>query len=281
MKRLLPTARGLVKFICLPVLVALGILTSYQSKLIYFPRPYEPADVSKWEHEPGGKVIDYQTSDGKQRAYLLSRSENPERLWIVCGGNGTLALDWSDWLRDHGPSRDAWLLVDIPGYGACEGTPSPWAIRRSLKAVVPAATAVLHWSESDAKERLRFFGHSLGGGVCLMAAKEFDIRKGVILAPFTSTMDMTREVLGVPVGFMLWHRFDNEARLKEISARGNGHVFILHGINDEIIPIGMSRTLAGEFPSLVRLTEIPGGRHNTLQEIAIPQIADALAKARE
>jgi hypothetical protein len=40
-------------------------------------------------------------------------------------------------------------------------------------------------------------------------------------------------------------------------------------------------TLAGEFPSLVRLTEIPGGRHNTLQEIAIPQIADALAKARE
>lgn len=233
------------------------------------------------EKKSGTQVIDYQTSDGKQQAFLLSRSPKPERLWVVCGGNGTVALDWSDWLREHGPKQDAWLLVDMPGYGACEGKPSPWTIRRSLKTLIPTVTRSLGWSAADAHERLRFFGHSLGGGVCLMAAQEFDIRKGVLLAPFTSTMDMSREVLGVPLGFLLWHRFDNEARLKEIEAKGGGRVYILHGHDDEVIPVRMSRQMAAELPMTVHFTEVPDAHHNTIQEIAIPEIVRALDSARK
>lgn len=263
------------------LLLALALLTGCQSRLIYFPRPYGPSEVSDWRKEPGTKVIDYQTSEGNQQAFLLSQNPKPERLWVVCGGNGTVALDWSDWLREHGPKQDAWLLVDMPGYGACEGEPSPWTIRRSLKTLIPTVTGSLGWSASDAHERLRFFGHSLGGGVCLMAAQEFDIRKGVLLAPFTSTMDMSREVLGVPLGFLLWHRFDNEARLKEIDARGKGQVFILHGSADEVIPVRMSRQMASALPSTVHFTEIPNARHNTIQEIAIPEIESALEAARK
>ncbi len=271
----------LAGFLCLVLLMLLGALTGCQSRLIYFPRAYGPDQASRWKRVLGNRVIDYQTSEGKQRAFLLSHSAKPERLWIVCGGNGTVALDWSDWLREHGPHQDVWLLVDMPGYGSCEGSPSPRTIRHNLQAVVPATLESLHWSAADAHERLRFFGHSLGAAVCLMAAKEYDIRKGVLLAPFTSTMDMTRVLLGVPAGFLLRHRFDNEARLREISARGNGQVFIFHGVRDEVIPVRMSRQMAGEFPALVHLTEIPGGRHNTLQEIAVPEIVKALEKARE
>lgn len=281
MKRLFPAILRMAKLLGLFLLAALGILAGCQDKLIYFPRTYGSDQVGRWQREPGTKVIDYQTSEGRQRAFLLSHSAKPERLWIVCGGNGTVALEWSDWLREHGPSQDAWLLVDMPGYGSCEGSPSPQTIRHSLQAVVPAALETLHLSAADAHERLRFFGHSLGAAVCLMAAKEYDIRKGVLLAPFTSTMDMTRALFGVPAGFLLRHRFDNEARLREISARGTGQVFIFHGARDEVIPVRMSRQLAGEFPALVHLTEIPGGRHNTLQEIAVPEIVEALEKARE
>jgi len=257
----------------------LGLLTGCQSKMIYFPRAYGASDISNWKREPGTKVIDYQTSDGKQSAFLLSQSAKPERLWIVCGGNGTVALDWSDWLRQHGQKQDAWLLVDMPGYGACEGEPSPWSIQRSLKTVIPTVTGSLGWSAAESHERLRFFGHSLGDGVCLIAAQEFDIRKGVLLAPFTSSMDMSREVLGVPLGFLLWHRFDNEARLQEIDARGDGRVFIFHGRRDEVIPVKMSRQMAAELPSTVHFTEVPTARHNTIQEVAIPEIMRALEQA--
>ncbi|MEK7952102.1 alpha/beta hydrolase [Luteolibacter soli] len=263
------------------ILGFLALLTGCQSKLIYFPRPYGPDDVTKWDTEPGTTVIKYATTAGKQQAYLLSPTPKPERLWLVVGGNGTLALDWSDWLREYGPKKDAWLLIDMPGYGACEGSPRPATIRRNLQAVVPAAMASLKWSLPADQPKLRFFGHSLGSAVCLMAAEEYDIRRGVMLAPFTSSMQMTKAMFGVDLGFLVWHRFDNRTRLKELEKRGNAEVFILHGSDDEAIPVTMSRQLAKEFPGVVRYTEIPGGRHNTIQDMAPEAIHAAMEKARE
>src|SRR5690606_37042660 len=116
--------------------------------------------------------------------------------------------------------------------------------------------------------KLRFFGHSLGSAVALMAAEEYDLRRGVLLTPFTSSMEMTKAMFGVDLGFLVWHRFDNRARLDELEKRGGAEVFVLHGSDDEAIPVAMSRDLAKEFPGTVRYTEIPGGRHNTLQATA-------------
>ena len=264
-----------------PIAGFLALLTGCQSKLIYFPRPYGADHVTRWDAEPGTTVVNYATPDGKQQAYLLSPTPRPERLWLVCGGNGTLALEWSDWLRENGPGQDAWLMIDIPGYGACQGSPRPASIRRTLKAVVPAGMDALKWSLPADHGRLRFFGHSLGSAVTLMAAEEFDLRRGVVLTPFTSSMDMTKAMFGVDLGFIVWHRFDNRARLTNLSKHDDAAVFILHGDNDEAIPVTMSRDLAKEFPDLVRYTEIPGGRHNTLQDIATGEIRAAMESARK
>jgi pimeloyl-ACP methyl ester carboxylesterase len=67
--------------------------------------------------------------------------------------------------------------------------------------------------------------------------------------------------------------------LTGLSKHGDAGVLILHGDNDESIPVTMSRDLAKEFPNPVRYTEIPGGRHNTLQDIAAGEIRAAMASA--
>ncbi|MCW1883645.1 hypothetical protein OKA04_02825 [Luteolibacter flavescens] len=273
--------RRVFLFLVVPIAGALALLTGCQSKLIYFPRPYGPDHVAQWDAEPGTTVVGYSTPHGRQQAYLLSPNPNPERLWLVTGGNGTLALDWSDWLRENGPRNDAWLLIDIPGYGACEGKPRPATIRENLKAVVPAAMTSLNWSLPADHSKLRFFGHSLGSAVCLMAAEEYDIRRGVLLSPFTSSMQMTEAMFGVDLGFLVWHRFDNRERLRTLEKTGNAEVFIIHGSDDEVIPVTMSRDLAKEFPMTVRYTEVPGGRHNTLQDAATEQILKAMNEARK
>lgn len=265
----------------LPLVLLLGLLAGCQSKLIYFPRPYGADHVSRWDAEPGTRVIDYKTAQGKQQAYLLSKTDKPERLWLVCGGNGTLALEWSDWLREHGPDKDAWLLMDIPSYGACTGRPSPGTIRNSLRAVVPAGMDSLGWSLPADQARLRFFGHSLGAAVCLEGAKELGIQRGVLLAPFTSTMEMTKAMFGVNLGFLVWHRFDNLERLKEMEKKGGATVYIFHGSEDEALPVEMSRRLAKEVPAVVHYTEVPKGRHNILQEMVPDEIRAAMEKARE
>ena len=273
--------RSMLFWTLLPIACVLLLLAGCQSGLIYFPRPYGPDHVARWDAEPGTRVIDYATTQGKQQAYLFSKTEKPERLWLVCGGNGTLALEWYDWLREHGPAEDAWLMVDIPGYGACSGKPRPGTIHDTLKAVVPAGMESLGWSLPADQGRLRFFGHSLGAAVCLIGAKEFDIRRGVILTPFTSSMDMTKAMFGVNLGFIVWHRFDNLDRLKEMEKKGGAEVFVLHGSDDEAIPVAMSRTLAERVPGTVRYVEIPGGRHNTLQDLAPEEIRKAMLKARQ
>ena len=255
--------------------VPLAFLVGCQSKLIYFPRPYAAGTAAGWQLDTQGKQIDFQTSQGKQRAFLQGNLKSPRNLWIVCGGNGTVALDWSKWLVANAPTEDAWLLVDFPGYGDCEGSPTPGRIRDSLNKAVPLEFHELGWPEHPDARRLRFFGHSLGGAACLIAASEFKIQRGVLIAPFTSTMDMTRQVLGVPVGFLVWHRFDNSARLKDLADRGPGEVIILHGDDDEVIPVTMSRTLADQQKQIVHLREISGGRHNDIQE----KNADAVSAA--
>jgi pimeloyl-ACP methyl ester carboxylesterase len=271
--------RSMARLLLLLSLVVLGplwLIVGCQSKLIYFPRPYPPDAATRWERETAGKTLDFQTSQGHQRAFLQGNLKSPRNLWIVCGGNGTVALDWSDWLRDHAPGEDAWLLVDFPGYGDCEGAPSPSRIRESFKSAVPLAIQEVGWPANPGPARLRFFGHSLGGAATLIAASEFGIQRGVLLAPFTSTMEMSRELTGLPLGFLVWHRFDNAARLAELTKRGPGKVIILHGTDDEVIPVAMSRSLAASHPEIVRLREIQGGRHNTIQEEHTQELAKAL-----
>lgn len=73
-----------------------------------------------------------------------------------------MALDWSTWIEKHAPQEDAWLLVDFPGYGDCEGAPSPGRIQESMRAAVPIASEKIGWLRDPDPKRLRFFGHSLG-----------------------------------------------------------------------------------------------------------------------
>ena len=261
--------------------ILLGLLIGCQSKLLYFPRPYPPGATAQWQQQTAGKLIDFKTSQGRQRAFLQGNLKSPRNLWIVCAGNGSVALDWSAWLAIHAPKRDAWLLVDFPGYGDCDGSPNPARIRETFVTGLPIVFHELGWPDHPDSNRLRFFGHSLGGAACLIAATEFKIQQGVLIAPFTSTMDMTREITGISLGFLVWHRFDNSARLAELAARGPGKVMILHGNRDEVIPVSMSRTLEAQQKKIVRLREIPGGRHNTIQDQNAGVVAAALIDAGE
>lgn len=262
-----------IRMASMVVLTPLVLVVGCQSSLIYFPRPYPPEAQPNWAKESGGIILDYRTSQGAQRAFLQGNLRAPRNLWIVCGGNGSLALDWSDWLARNAPAQDAYLLVDFPGYGDCEGAPNPARIRESFTILAPLAWQKL--GESPDSGRLRFFGHSLGAAACLIAASELEIRRGVLLAPFTSTMEMSHEVTGLPLGFLVTHRFDNRARLREIAGNG-GRVTIVHGTADEVIPVRMGRQLAADQPQHVKLVEVSGGRHNTIPEIAAKTLAEAL-----
>ena len=264
------------------IIGSLTLLTACQSRFIYFPRPYAAGDVETWKQKYHGEIISYETSAGRQQAYLQRKVRQqgpPERFWLVAGGNAALALDLADWLWENGDSRDAFLLIDFPGYGQCEGSPNPFRIHENMLAAVPAAIQKMGFPPAEIQPRMRIFAHSLGCAGTLLAAREFGIRRGILLSPFTSTMDMTRQVLGVNLGWLLWHRFDNKARLHELAGT-DARFIVFHGTTDEVIPISMSREMKAEMPDLIDLREVPEGFHNDLFEVAEKAITSAMAELR-
>jgi pimeloyl-ACP methyl ester carboxylesterase len=182
----------------------------------------------------------------------------------VFGGNGSLALDWLDFLTDYPDPGSAFLLVEYPGYGNSEGSASPETILEASRSAFAELTRRFPFPETGMTGGVHLLGHSLGAGAALEFAAAMPVRSLLLVAPFTSLREMAARAVGLPLGFLLLHNFDNRARLREILvAPVVPKVVIIHGENDQVVPIEMGRALAQEFTAL-EYVEIPGGDHNAL-----------------
>jgi uncharacterized protein len=279
---LLALMRRLLRPLCILALIFIALpllaMVSCQHKLIYYPRLYPPAHDAQWTQQTQGKILSFTTSAGRQQAYFFrpQPTSPPQRLWLVCGGNGTLATEWSVFMKYEAPPEDAYLLIDYPGYGNNQGSPSPAKIRESLRQAVPLAAKELGWTDAQLRERTRIFGHSLGCAVALIGAEEFSLQRGVLLAPFTSTMDMAREITGMNLGFLVTHRFDNHKILEQIAQQPRAHIHLFHGLTDGVIPAAMSRQLHGLAPDRFPLSLRENCGHNDWQDSQVDVIVQAM-----
>ncbi len=253
-------------------------LLSCQSRMIYYPRPYDTAQVREFEGQ-GGRKLEYTTPHGKQTAFYLppvgNASKAPPFVWFVYGGNGSLSLDYANEPFSWDPKL-GYVFVDYPGYGLCEGTPNPKRIEENTLAVAEKVRAELGWTVEELRARSGVFGHSIGCAAALIMADGVHLKNAVLCAPFTSLTDMGRLIFGWPLCYINLHRFDNGARLASITSRGAARVRIFHGTHDEVIPVRMARDLQQRFPHAVRFTEMKESHHNDVISHARPEIGQAL-----
>ncbi len=247
-----------------------------QHRLIYFPRSYNaPAP-------DGVTALRYMTGAGKQVAYFLPPrvavdGGAPRRLWVVFGGNASLALDWYSFASRFPDDHAGFLLVDYPGFGACEGTPSPETILASTQGAVESLADHLGLPVDKVREHVSLLGHSLGAAAALQYGVGHPARDLVLIAPFTSLRDMARRVVGWPLNHLAIQRFDNRAWLHAVMGKISApRVVILHGDRDEVVPVRMGRELAGMFPGRVRYVELAGGDHNGIISTAELEIVRAM-----
>jgi pimeloyl-ACP methyl ester carboxylesterase len=269
--------RLIARTVALCLLTSVVFLLSCQSHLMYFPRPYNKAELVDIMHR-NGRRIEAITSQGRQVAFYLPPARNPGQpppyLWLVFAGNGSVALDHSDKPLQWDP-RFGYLFIDYPSYGLCEGHPNPDHIKESILALTEALRKDLHWNEADFQAHTGVLGHSLGCAAALIAADELELHSAVLCAPFTTMTDMAKRVVGWPLCYLNMHRYDNVARLHKLAARG-AQVRIFHGRADQVIPVAMSRKIAQEFPDMVHLQEVPDCDHNEVVMNACTDIGKAM-----
>lgn len=250
-------------------LVGLGsLVVLFQERFIYFPVRYSTAQLEQ-ARTLGAQEIRFRTSQGSQVAFFCQASETvPQRLWLVFGGNGDVALGWLGLVRSASGSRTAFLLIDYPGYGACEGRPNPETILENSERAFQALLGQKCWTLTA--HTLCVLGHSLGGAAALQFAAKHAVRKILVASTFTTMDDMVRAQIHIPLGCLLRHRFDNIVALKTILAQKEvPEIDILHGHADNVVPPRMGRALAALDPRRIKFVEVPGAGHNDIVQMAL------------
>jgi pimeloyl-ACP methyl ester carboxylesterase len=260
----LPILRLVLVTVAGATVVLAVVLAAFQSRLIYHPPHHGPEQ--RPAGPPGIQVIRYRTSEGQQQAYYVPprRGGVATRTWLLFGGNASSAIGWGDLVQDCQDEQAAFLLADYPGYGANEGTPSPQSMRVAADAMVAALAEHLGVQEAALAPSLAVFGQSLGCAIALDYAAEHQVERIVLVAPFTTMLAMARRMVGWPLCEVLVHRFDNQASLARIIAAGGPPITIIHGSDDEVIPVAMGRSLAQRWPERIHYREIAGADHNSI-----------------
>jgi uncharacterized protein len=247
------------------------IVIRLQRRFIYFPRRYALADL-KEASAKGVQEIRFRTSQGNQTAFFWRNADSemaPKSLWLVFGGNGTIALDWMCLIPHFADQQAAFLLIEYPGYGICEGIPSPQSILENSENAFQALLEQEHWNPGA--DAICVLGHSLGGAAALQFAAKHAVRKIVVISTFTTMADMVRATIRISLGRLLRHRFNNVASLRAIlSQRQVPEINIFHGEADRLVPVRMGRALSKLDPSRIKFVAIPGADHNDVLDQALP-----------
>jgi uncharacterized protein len=160
------------------------------------------------------------------------------------------------------------LLLEYPGYGRSAGQPG----RESFGEAARLAHDWLLRGEGGGAQRVLAIGRSIGTGASSDLAASRPLAGVVLLAPFTSLADAARRH-AVPA-FLIRDAFDNRTQLQ----RSTAPVLILHGRQDEIIPVSHARELAQALPG-ARLIELDCG-HNDCAFFAPDPVRDMLDLVR-
>jgi len=256
----------MIGFLALCFVVLAGWLFIIQRKMIYFPRPYEYNEDAEFVRL-GGEVIEY-TADGmKMQAYFLAGTglQDDAPIYFTFNGNAGRALGWVNFARgmQGADPTTSWLLVEYPGYGSAEGTPSRASIMAAAGGAREALREKLGITSEELALRTRTIGHSMGGAVAAEFASLHGASEVVMISPFTSLYDMAKLTVTPALAFLVRDRWDNEARLGELAARSpRPRVLVFHGGNDSVVPVRMGRKLAKNHAGWVEYTEFTGGDHD-------------------
>ena len=180
-------------------LVVVALLAVYWTLLFFAQRsmlfpvppvaaaPPPPADAEQ---------IWLTTSFGRVEAWYLAPvgpHDGPRPLLIFTHGNGEL-IDY--WPEEFGPARQRGIgvmLVEYPGYGRSDGSPSEVSITEGVLAAYDWALQQSHLDRS----RIIPYGRSLGGGAAAITAKARPVAALILESAFSSVAAFTSGV-GAP-----------------------------------------------------------------------------------
>jgi len=209
---------------------------------IIFPRSHIPYSPETEKAVPGLEKIWLSTHSGKFETWFMpplninplkSTPTKPAPAVIFGHGNAELIDFCPEELKVFTRIGIGVFLIEYPGYGRSEGSPS----QKSISHAFNAGYDYLVSRKDVDPNRIILFGRSLGGGaVCALASNKPSCAL-ILQSTFTSVTAFASRFLAP--GFLVRDPFDN---LSVVSTY-TGPVLIMHGKKDDIIPFSHGKAL--------------------------------------
>lgn len=145
------------------------------------------------------------------------------------------------------------VLMEYRGYGAAKGLdPSEQALVADAEVLLAALAA-----RGIGADRVLLSGRSLGTGVAAELARRGRGAALLLVAPFTSVVDLVREAAPwSPASLLVRDPFDTASKAAQIAVP----TLVVHGDADEIVPFHMGEALASAIPHAT-LLRVAGATH--------------------
>ena len=222
---------------------------------VYHPEPWREQD---WKARSGLPLEDvwFQSSDGTKLFgwYVEQAATSAVVLW--CHGNAGNIINRLENLRELYRLGLSVFLFDYRGYGRSHGSPSEEGLYRDAVGAYDYLTR----TRLIRPERIVLFGRSLGAAVAAEVASQ-KLAAGLILeSAFPSIEAVARfHYGGLPVHWLLGAEFRLIDRLPQLSLPK----LIVHGDQDEIIPLELGRQVFEAAKPPKSFYVIKGADHNT------------------
>jgi fermentation-respiration switch protein FrsA (DUF1100 family) len=232
------------------------------NQLFYFPTRDEPATPAAWGlkfETIGFKSADDTALHGWFIPAKGKTAKSAKATVVFSHGNaGSIGhhLGFCTWLAVAGYNV---VIYDYRGFGKSGGTPD----RRGMIDDVKAAFTYARQRPDIDTSRLISYGHSLGGAQSVTALGESPVkglRAIVIDGAFASYQKMA-EVVGGQIGASLVT--DELAPKDFVKKLSPVPLLVVHGSNDELVPVAQGRQLFEAAGQPKTLFEVKSGRHGT------------------
>jgi fermentation-respiration switch protein FrsA (DUF1100 family) len=239
----------------------------FQRNLLYFPIRWSEAEARR--ANPGFEEVRIVTSDGeKLHAWIQFVESSPWTVVIFHGNAGNLSYHQATLLPFRKLGLQA-ILFDYRGYGLSSGHPTEKGLMLDGEAVTDYVGKTLGVS----RERIVYFGQSLGSGVAALLAAKRPPARLILESAYPSLSQVASlHYPFLPSGLLLRDRFESTAAVRGLSCP----ILFLHPALDEIIPVSLGRALFETAHEPKKFVELPGAHHNDVFDVAMAEQVEAI-----
>lgn len=204
----------------------------------------------------GATLLETTASDGVPVHALHFAGTKAKRTIVHFHGNAELVDDNANLARELAHKGFDVVLVEYRGYGRSRGAPT------TEEGIYRDATAVLDLlaTRGVQKDAIVLFGQSLGTGTAAEMALQKRGARLVLVAPFTSTVDLARRAMPIlPGTLVIEDRFDTLSKAPQIDVPA----LVVHGDADDVVPPDHGEQVSKALPK-GHLLKVPLAGHGNI-----------------